>query len=230
MKYNIYINTTKEWAKELGKEIEKFLANKGLEKSRKEDLSIIIGGDGTIFYYKDKINGVIFGIGGEKSKVCQAKRGDWKEKLMFFLETKKSEERITLDVKINNKDVGWVINDVVVHSRRHNFIEIYLKIGERSYEFGGDGIIVATPTGSTGYAFSAGGIEIKTNESVIEIVGICPYLRKFNGLIVNEKEEVKIKAKGDADLILDGQKIIELKENDIIKVSASKKIKFAVVK
>lgn len=229
MKFKILFNTQKEWAKRVATEVDDFLKSSGHTISENEDIAILIGGDGTIFFYKDNVKGSIFAIGGPQSKVCQANEQNWKEKLDKALKKLKIEERIALSVKINDKDVGWAINDAVVHTRKHRFVEVALKIGRNEYNFGGDGVIVASPTGATGYAYSAGGFIIGKVPNLIEVVAICPHMRAFKPMLVPAAYVVEIMAKGQVDLILDGQKIIELNEGDRVSVCGDKIVKFVDV-
>ncbi|MBU0586700.1 NAD(+)/NADH kinase, partial [Candidatus Micrarchaeota archaeon] len=121
--------------------------------------------------------------------------------------------------------VGWAINDVVVHSRKHNVIAIKSNVVA---DFEGDGIIIATPTGSTGYAYSAGGKRMMHSEEKIQIVPICPYLRKVKSRILSKNKIVRVNIGGEADLIIDGQKIIKVNGNNI-EVKADKTIDFVKV-
>lgn len=230
MKFKIITNIYKDWAKQAAQDVEAFLLSKKHQPvSEKEDITIMIGGDGTIFYNKDKIHGSIFAIGGPQSKVCQANQKNWKPILEKVLKKPKSEERTALSVKINGKYAGWAINDAVVHSRRHNFVEISVSFQKQAYVFGGDGIIVSTPTGASGYAYSAGGFTIDKSNFLVEVVPICAYLRKFTSKLVPVVADIEIRCKGAADLILDGQQIIEFAETDAITVCGDRIVKFIEV-
>lgn len=232
LKFKVIFNEKKDWARKTAGAVEAFLKSKKQRAvPENEDISIIIGGDGTIFYHKEKIHGAVFGIGGPQSKVCQANSQDWKPMLGKILNAKKLpvEERTALSVKINGKGVGWAINDAVVHARRHNFVEIVLKIRSETHEFGGDGVIVSTPTGAGGYAYSAGGFNIDKANFLVEVVPICPYMRTFRPQLAPVASEIEIMHKGAADLVIDGQRIIELDENDIVSVCGDRIVNFIEV-
>lgn len=229
MKFRVIANEQKEWAKALAPEVLEFMKNAGHSPSENENISILIGGDGTIFYNKGNAKGAIFGIGGPQSQVCQASRENWRGKLAKALKKFRAEERIALSVGVNGKNVGWAINDVVVHARKHRYVEIMLRINRSEYAFGGDGVIVATPTGATGYAYSAGGFIIGKVSNLIEVVGICPHMRAFKPMLVPAAYEVEIRAKGEVDLIMDGQQVIEMGPNDAVQVRGDRTAKFAVV-
>ncbi len=231
-KFRIIFNPSKAWAVGIARKAESLLKSRGQAVvSEKEDVCVIIGGDGTIFYNKNEIQGAVLGVGGMKSKVCQTNSGNWKTMLEKVLKAKNipEEERTALSVKINGKYAGWAINDAVVHARRHNFVEITMKIRKNSYAFGGDGVIVATPTGASGYAYSAGGFTIDKSNYLVEVVGICPYMRSFTPKLAPVASEIEILCKGAADLVLDGQQIIELGENDNINICGNRTVKFVEV-
>ena len=232
MKFKIITNPQKEWAKKLQTEVESLLRSRKQQLvSFGEDVTLMIGGDGTIFYAKDQAQGAIFAIGGTQSKVCQASNKNWKPALEKILKIRKLEveERTALSVKINGNEAGWAINDAVVHSRRHNFVFISVKFGRDEHRFGGDGIIVATPTGASGYAYSAGGFVLDRANFMVELVPICPYLRAFRPQIVPVASEITITGEGASDLILDGQKIIELGEKDVVTVIGDRTVDFVDV-
>lgn len=230
MKFKIIANPSKEWAGKVAKEVEAFLKAKKQEIAKEgEDIAVLIGGDGTIFYNKGCFSGAVFAIGGKQSMVCQAKEGNWKPMLEKTIKKPRIEERTALSVKVNGKEVGWAINDAVVHARRHNFVEITVKAQGQVHEFGGDGVIVATPTGASGYAYSAGGFIVEPSNFLLEIVPICPYMRKFRATLAPVASEIEISAKGAADLVLDGQKIIELEERDTVQVNGNRIVRFVKV-
>ncbi|MBU0586452.1 hypothetical protein KJ780_02995, partial [Candidatus Micrarchaeota archaeon] len=81
MRFKIIVNREKKWAKNLGQKVANFIRGMGSKIVLKnEEVSIIIGGDGTIFFHKDNANGAIFAIGGKNSVVCQTKKENWKKK------------------------------------------------------------------------------------------------------------------------------------------------------
>ncbi|MDD5337070.1 MAG: NAD(+)/NADH kinase [Candidatus ainarchaeum sp.] len=224
--FKVIANPLKQWAVKLGREIEDLLGADRLVPGN-EDVCILIGGDGTIFHNKGSVHGAIFAIGGKQSQVCQANQENWGEMLALVMKGFKIDERVALNVKVNERDEGWAINDAVVHSRRHNFLKLALAVGNSNYSFGGDGVIVATPTGATGYAYSAGGYIIGKVPGLMEVVPICPYMRALRPMLVPALSRVKIASEeGNADLIIDGQTIIELGSSDVVSVNGERRVKF----
>jgi NAD kinase len=229
MKFKIISNPDKAWAKKLEADV-RALVGEANVASTGADATVLIGGDGTVFHNKDEIQGAMFAIGGAKSKVCQCKAGDWKAGLAYFMKKKSVEMRTALSVKINGAACGWAINEAAVHSRHHNFLEIEVRCGKTVHKFGGDGAIISTATGSTGYAFSAGGFILSGMEGMIEAVAICPYMREFKAAIFPSAAEISVQHEGDADLVLDGQKIIPLKNGDVVSATGDREVAFAKVR
>jgi NAD+ kinase len=85
--------------------------------------------------------------------------------------------------------------------------------------YSADGLIVATPTGSTAYSLAAGGPVIHPAVPAIILTPICPFTLTNRPLIVPESANISIKlAKGSSDIVLtfDGQKGLELNDQDEI--------------
>lgn len=80
----------------------------------------------------------------------------------------------------------------------------------------GDGLIIATPTGSTGYSMSAGGPIVSPNVSVMILTPICPHSFFTRSIVVSDMEIVRIEMTenhGDAFLTMDGQKGYKIEQN-----------------
>ena len=229
MKYKILFNRKKAWAKKLAKEVNLFLSEAGFRKDKKADFTIIIGGDGTIFYHKQKIEGKLIAIGSEKSYVCQLNRLNWKKHLLEFIESDKVINLPLLNVKMGKKKVGYAINDVVIHSSDCKTISIGVYYKNEFMYFEGDGLIIATPLGSTGYSFSAGGPSLSLDVNALVITPISPVRRTAFPVVVPKTNIKATYSNGKGVLVLDGQKEFYLKQEVIVEVEVAKKtIRFAV--
>ncbi|KOG99907.1 NADH/NAD(+) kinase [Saccharomyces eubayanus] len=89
----------------------------------------------------------------------------------------------------------------------------------------GDGLIVATPTGSTAYSLSAGGSLISPSVNAIAVTPICPHTLSFRPIILPDSIELKVRvdlnSRGTSWVNFDGKDRIELKQGDYVVVTAS---------
>lgn len=140
------------------------------------------------------------------------------------------EERLMLDtVIVRGNDritVPSALNDVVVAKGGFSrMIRLKLFIDDHlTANYPADGLIVATPTGSTGYSLSAGGPIVSPNLRVTVITPICPHSLNTRSLIVSDKEEIRIETQATHDdivLTVDGQTVYSLKTNDKIMLHRS---------
>lgn len=207
------------------------------EESIKEkiDIAIAIGGDGTLLSSARKIaplNVPIFGINmgrlGFLTEVEVPQMEGFLEKLING--QYEVEKRLMLDAFIR-RDLGEVfvssaLNDIVVTKAGYSrMIELTLTITDQmAAAFSADGLIIATPTGSTGYSLSAGGPIVNSALSVILITPICPHTLYTRPLIVSPEEEITIitsASSSDIVLTIDGQVVQKLQPNDKIFIRKS---------
>ncbi len=230
MKIKILINPKKDWTKGVEQELNSFLHSNGYSTVKKgAEITICIGGDGTILYFNhnEAIEGSVLAIGGEKSQLCQLDNKNWKKKILYFLERKQTEKRLTLVAKLGNKEYRS-LNDVVLHTSDYRVIETTARIGNLDRVFEGDGLIISTPTGSTAYAYSAGGIILDKGITAIEVVPICPYKRAFSPVVVQDDKIISMYADRTADFIIDGIFIKKLNPKEKIIVKKGEPVKFLV--
>src|SRR3712207_5775206 len=115
---------------------------------------------------------------------------------------------------------GWAINDVVVRSgMRMVDIEIYID-GHFVNTYPGDGMIVATPHGSTAYCMAAGGPILTAGVRGVAIVPISCHSPIRTPLVVPEAALIELLLANDreASLILDGRSLFELRQGDTIQI------------
>ncbi|SCK53137.1 NAD kinase [Streptomyces sp. WMMB 322] len=132
------------------------------------ELIVVLGGDGTLLRGAEfaRASGVpMLGVNlGRVGFLAEAERDDLEE-VVHRVVTRdyEVEERMTLDVLVRNDGQivhhDWAINEASVEkASRERMLEVVTEIDNRPVSrFGGDGVVCATPTGSTAYAFSAGG-------------------------------------------------------------------------
>lgn len=140
------------------------------------------------------------------------------------------EKRVMLDaLVVRNSDVIYVssaVNDVVVTKAGFSrMIKLRLLIGgELVADYWADGLITATPTGSTGYSMSAGGPIVNPELDIMLLTPICPHTLHARPMIVSADEEVTVNlplAQEDIVLTVDGQVIQKLMPGDEVRVRRS---------
>jgi len=231
MKAKILYNRKKDWAVKTAKEVSAFLKSAKVQEVPKgADLTIVIGGDGTILYNKNELEGAIFGIGSDLSHICQSHADTWKPRLQSFLKNPRAEERILLSVSLDGKEIAFAINDAAFLSRDHNMLHLSIGIGGDERTFPGDGIIISTPTGSTAYAYSAGGVAMDESLEAFELVPLAPFKRAFDPLVISAQREIRVITEEPCHLLIDGQQLFQLKEKTPVTIRKHKrKLAFAEV-
>jgi len=220
-------NPKKKSAEELGKKVRKFLGGKGVRviSGRKADLLITVSGDGTILYNKNKFDAPVFGIGSKKSFICNANGKNWKGRLSQVIFGKTGfGKRLMLSSVLDGKKLPDALNEVVVRNRAHRILALKLWVGKRKFEFIADGVMFSTPTGSSAYAYSCGGKELKAGSKKYEIVAIAPFRRRFKPMVVPENTvcRLEIASECDAHAVIDGQFAYKLKRKSRVRVWKSK--------
>ena len=129
-------------------------------------------------------------------------------------------ERTTLEVKVwqEGKEVfsSWAINEVAVEkSARERMLEVVLEIDARPVSsFGCDGVLVSTPTGSTAYAFSAGGPVVWPNVEAFVVVPLSAHALFARPLVIDPESTVAVevlrRSPGSGVLWCDGRRTFDL--------------------
>lgn len=204
----------------------------------KLDLLIVLGGDGTLLGVARDINGKydvpILGVNiGNLGFLSSIEIQDFSEALKKIKNGQYIiQNRILLECTMLNQDdneKGKALNDVVIArgtlSRMAKF-EVFID-NKLYYRFKGDGLIVSTPTGSTGYSFSAGGPFIYPDVDVITLTPICPHTRGMQPIVLKSSSEILIKAEnynGEIYLTFDGQEAKQINDNTSIIIKKAKQI------
>jgi len=129
------------------------------------------------------------------------------------------EERSRLTVDINGKKLPFALNELAISATRGATIVRYeLKVdGEVIFRDSADGIIVSTPTGSTGYALSAGGPVVSPASNIFVIIPICS-INQNKPFVVNNTSEVvisEISSSSGCEAVIDGRYRVALSENTL---------------
>jgi NAD+ kinase len=189
------------------------------------DFIIAIGGDGTILgavrdYKETPILPVNMGTHGYLTEI---KPKDYK-KIPSILAKHTIEERSKLVVTKEGTVVGEVLNEVTMRAKKPTKVADFLvQYNDREETISGDGIIVATPTGSTAYSLSAGGPIVHKKAEVIVITPLAPLGLKNIPTVIPDTFTVRIRNRGkDSYLVLDGANYSVLKLDEEIKIIKAK--------
>ncbi len=198
-----------------------YLSNENL--FTKNDLIVSIGGDGTLLTssYDGRNYGTpVLGVNFGKLGFLAEYEINNLDKLITELENGeyKIEERMTLcgECADDDRKSLFAINDIVIDKGHWpKMIEMELRIDDEYVStFSADGIIVSTPTGSTGYSLSVGGPIVNPVAKVITISPISPHTLTMRPLVISDSQKVTIIVKTDHDKIhvnCDGQRVTHYK-------------------
>jgi NAD+ kinase len=205
------------------------------------DCLISLGGDGTFLRaarYCFKRGIPLLGINvGNLGFLAEVNLDDFKSAIDKLLaDNYKIEERMLLELElyrdgkiIKEKDFPFIaLNEFTINRNlMSKIIDLEIIINDFKFiNFRADGLIIATPTGSTAYSLSAGGPIVEPNNQVIILTPLCAHNLFTRSTVLNteNKIEIQIKTKNDNDcLSIDGIKQkINIKSDDILKIKKSK--------
>jgi NAD+ kinase len=208
----------------------------------KVEIALVLGGDGTILraaeLVKDQqipVLGVNLGHVGflaeiEKPSIAEVVRA-------IVNKDYKTEDRMILGYRLirDGKEIaiGWALNEVTIERNDHQMIEVFAQIDHRPLSrWGCDAVICATPTGSTAYAFSAGGPVVWPEVEALVLVPLAAHALFSRPMVISPKSEIVIDLESEsADLNADGIRRIKLQANDrVILTSDQSDVKLAHIK
>ncbi|BBM86020.1 NAD(+)/NADH kinase [Candidatus Uabimicrobium amorphum] len=197
---------------------------------------IVFGGDGFILSTARQLDapipvvGVNFGKVGFLTEVsiselpqCMSKivSGEFtvQKRIMLHFE-------IIRDGEVVNETVA--LNDGVIKNVASRLICCQIKVNdEEMCTYGGDGVIISTPVGSTAYSMSAGGPVLTPGMSAMIITPICPHTLTMRPVIIPSDNTIEVcfypPYPGGCIFTADGQIYFDLNENDIIRVKQAER-------
>jgi NAD+ kinase len=232
-RYSISVLLEKETASVAGKKS----GHSMTELRTGADLLVVAGGDGTILHVVGQLGEVIkpiFGINvGALGFLTCASSSTYREAVECIAKDRINfSQRALLEarVRFGEKQTAKMIalNDAVLsRGELSRLVLLCTRVnGEPLTEFNADGLIVATPTGSTAYSLSAGGPILDPESGVFVITPICPHVLTNRSIIVANSSTIEIEA-SDPEypvfLTLDGRKPIHLERGSIVTIRKAKK-------
>lgn len=197
------------------------------------DLLLVLGGDGTILATARNLVGKkipLAGINfGRVGFLAEMTKETWQKHLERILDQGlEVEERLTLRYNlVRNEEIilsGEAVNDLVINRgvmARLGFLSLDVD-GQHFVDLRADGMIFSTPTGSTGYAYSAGGPLILPSLELYLAIAICPFLNNFPPLLLEPSNRVTATVSDtgtDLFLTIDGQASYPLQARDRLEVT-----------
>ncbi|MGR6836392.1 NAD(+)/NADH kinase [Syntrophomonas erecta] len=243
MKVLLVTNRYKKETTTVGQQIVERLKTRGLKveiddgknsheyHDRYFDRVIVVGGDGTILraarnYARLEVPvlGVNMGTVGFLSSIEVYELDQYIDQ--FLGEQYGLEERLMLAVDIYNNGLGAVqgicLNEVVLRSTTPRMMSFDIDIaGESAGIFRGDGIIIATPTGSTAYSLSSGGPIVDPDLEAIIITPIASHIISKRPLVIKPDQDIVLRLKDCCESIicLDGQVKYPLEANQSVRIT-----------
>ncbi len=204
-------------------------------KKKELEALIVLGGDGTMLRANHLCASAhlpIIGINlGSFGFLMELQRNEWEDYLPRLLSGEyRIEKRMLLQAEHFSQEVSrgsWlVVNDVVVCRGQHvRPIRLDAAVdGHPMASYVADGLIAATPTGSTAYALAAGGAILPPDLRNIIVVPVAPHLSPDQSIILNEGARVSIRVKTSHQAVfsVDGHDPVIMEDGDSVLVGASK--------
>ncbi len=208
------------------------------------DLLVVLGGDGTILRALHRMRGEappIFGInvgslgfltgvhGKEWPKAVESiVAGDFRLSVRTMLRVELVRGGATVEAFTG-------LNDAVVSRGQHSqLIKVAVHIDDEELSvYHADGLIVATPTGSTAYSMSAGGPLLLPDSACLVITPICPHVLTNRSTVVSDHARLELRLVGGGPGVtvnVDGQEIRDFGPGDVLRISrAAEKLRLATL-
>jgi len=188
------------------------------------DIAIAIGGDGTTLrtfrLLTPSIPVLSINAGGTRGILSEVSKNNAGSIVPFLLNGEYFlDNRIRLLVKINNQSCHFALNDFVfIRSDLTKTPSFCFSLGEDSIFQKMDGLIISTPTGSTGHSMSNGGPILHENLECFIVTPLAS-VNRMPPFIIPVMDDLKLYVNYDINLVVDGQQIYEIFKDQQISVS-----------
>lgn len=200
------------------------------------DLGVVLGGDGSVLRAAELVRETtvpLLAVNlGHVGFLAESERTDLQRTVQAIADQDYSvEERLAIDVKVFTGDAlvaqTWALNEASVEkSNRERMLEVVTSVDSRPISsFGCDGVVMATPTGSTAYAFSAGGPVVWPDVQALLMVPISAHALFSRPLVVSPRSllsvEVLPRTNEPGVLWCDGRRTVDLPPGARVEVTQS---------
>jgi NAD+ kinase len=246
----IIANTAKEGAVEMTQHIAAYLRERNsdvevfeydrgassLPGDRRFDLAITLGGDGTVLFASrvlaERDTPILPVNLGEFGFITEVSRDEWAAAIEAFRRGEiLAGDRLVLDVCVFRNDTELChfrgLNDAVVSSEGiSRMVRLSVQLGDQPLGvYRADGIMVATPTGSTAYSAAAGGPILHPEMDALILNPICPFTLSHRPIVLPPDETVRITVQPEqrtsVALTVDGQTLTPLSIGDHIVITSA---------
>jgi NAD+ kinase len=243
----LVIHPTRNEALNTGKELAKLLREKDLDvyatikldganefdESSKVDLAVVLGGDGTMLRASEIFRGKklpILGINlGHVGFLAEIERPSLSDIASAITNGSfEIEERMSLSYQLLRGgkllQSGWALNEVTIERNDHQMIDLFVQIDHRPLSrWWCDAVICATPTGSTTYAYSAGGPVVWPEVDALVLLPLAAHALFTRPMVISPRSEIVIDIESEsADLNADGIRRTKLQKNDRVVLTSDK--------
>lgn len=199
------------------------------------DVVIAVGGDGTIIHtarHASRVDKPILGVNlGRLGFLAGVERDELHLLRRLFDGSYTVRRHMMLDVTVHGaagEKTYCALNDAVVSGAQSKIFDFGLSVdGSETYRFRADGLILATPTGSTAYSLSAGGPVLDPQMDCILFTPICPHSLFNRSTVFSADKRLTVSAdseySGDVFLTVDGDDPIHIARSDTISVRRSER-------
>lgn len=201
-------------------------------KKQNIEICVVLGGDGTMLRAAELVRGTsipILGLNlGHVGFLAQLIRPTARD-LIERIASKgyATEDRLTLGYQVVDGEMvvahGFALNEVVVESAEPAMVELFVQVDDRPLSrWGCDGVLIATPTGSTAYAFSAGGPVVWPDVKALVLLPLAAHALYSRPMVISPNSTIKIDVESDAALLsADGLRRVALQEGNRVSLTAS---------
>ena len=201
------------------------IANSTIFNNEELSAVVVLGGDGTIlraaYLVRDSkapIIGINLGKVGFLAEISNPTPTD----VINAIQSNNlvGEPRLTIEYKVlrdgKTIDSGWALNEFVIERSETTMLELFVQIDNRPLSrWGADAVICATPTGSTAYAFSAGGPVVWPDVDAILLLPLAAHALFSDPMVVSPESTVIIDIEStQAEISADGIRKFKLQEHD----------------
>ena len=194
------------------------------------ELILVLGGDGTMLRSAELSYGSnipILGINiGHMGFLAEVERPSNAEVVRSIISRDfVFEERMSISYEIERHgaivDSGWALNEIVIEKESSQMVELFVSVDQRPLSLWNcDGVLCATPTGSTAYAFSAGGPVVWPDVDALVLLPLAAHALFAKPMVLSPRSEISISVRSEnATLSADGFRHKSLLKEDLITIT-----------